>query len=114
MTKYIAYILLLFTDEDGKAIDNGSNKKQMILTRLGCYDEVGVCVFCAQFFHVQEDYRPSFSTIVYQEKRALYYEKKRKEEEYWDPLKMMEKDREMMDKTLSSTSLNGALNDKTS
>lgn len=59
-----------------------------------CYDKVGVCVFCAQFFHEPEDYRPTYQTIVYQEKKTAYFENKRREREYWDPLKMLEKDRE--------------------
>jgi hypothetical protein len=93
----------------------GVKKSQMVLQRLGCYDkvslntdndtlllalyfqQVGVCVFCAQFFQVQEDYRPSYSSIVHQEKKAAYIENKRREQEYWDPLKMMEKDRELME-----------------
>jgi hypothetical protein len=59
-----------------------------------CYDTVGVCVFCAQFFQSPEDYRPSYQAIVYQEKKTAYFENKRREREYWDPLKMLEKDRE--------------------
>jgi len=92
-----------------------SNKKQMILQRLGCYDQVGVCVFCAQFFQVQEEYRPSYSTIVFQEKRAAYLENKRREEEYWDPLKMMEKDRANLEIRKNKTqALNNATNGNSS
>eukprot|EP01038_Epipyxis_sp_PR26KG_P007730 gene7730-10505_t len=61
------------------------------------YDEVGVCVFCAQFFDIQEEYRPSFQTITHQERKAAYLEDKRRQEEYWDPLKMCEKDREAIE-----------------
>lgn len=58
-----------------------------------CYDQVGVCVFCTQFFQEPEDYRPSYAMITYEERRALHLEAKRKEREYWDPLKMVEDDR---------------------
>ena len=59
-----------------------------------CYDKVGVCCFCAQFFQEPEEYRPSYHMITYQERKAAHFENKRREREYWDPLKMMEKDRE--------------------
>ena len=59
-----------------------------------CYDKVGVCCFCAQFFQEPEEYRPSYHMITYQERKAAHFENKRREKEYWDPLKMMEKDRE--------------------
>jgi hypothetical protein len=59
-----------------------------------CYDKVGVCIFCAQFFQEPDDYRPSYQAIVYQEKKTAYFETKRREREYWDPLKMLDKDRE--------------------
>lgn len=59
-----------------------------------CYDKVGVCCFCAQFFQEPEEYRPSYQMITYQERKAAHFENKRREREYWDPLKMMEKDRE--------------------
>jgi len=65
-----------------------------------CYDNVGVCVFCAQFFHVQEDYRPSYQAIIMHERQAAYMEAKRRDEEYWDPLKMVEKDRLLEDKRM--------------
>lgn len=76
----------------------GHDKKQAILTRLGCYESSSVCIFCAQFFTHQEEYRPSYNTITFQERKAVYFENKRKEQEYWDPLKMMEKDRLIMEK----------------
>ena len=65
-----------------------------------CYDNVGVCVFCAQFFHVQEDYRPSYQAIIMHERQAAFMEAKRRETEYWDPLKMVEKDRQLEDKRM--------------
>jgi hypothetical protein len=58
-----------------------------------CYDQVGVCRFCTQFFGEPEDYRPSFQNITFQERKAAHFEQKRREREYWDPLKMLEKDR---------------------
>lgn len=68
-------------------------KIQLLSSVPACYDEVGVCVFCAQFFQVQEEYRPSYLTITQTEKRAAARESRRRELEYWDPLKMVEKDR---------------------
>lgn len=65
-----------------------------------CYDNVGVCVFCAQFFQVQEDYRPSYQAIIMHERQAAFMEAKRRETEYWDPLKMVEKDRQLEDKRM--------------
>ncbi len=63
-----------------------------------CYDMVGVCIFCAQFFQAPEEYRPSYQAIVYEEKKTAYFERKRREREYWDPLKMLEKDRDAYEK----------------
>lgn len=59
-----------------------------------CYEGVDICRFCAQFFNDQEKYRPSFEAIAYEERKATFFETKRLETEYWDPLKMCEKDRE--------------------
>jgi hypothetical protein len=59
-----------------------------------CYEGVDICRFCAQFFNDQEKYRPSFDAIAYEERKATFFETKRLETEYWDPLKMCEKDRE--------------------
>lgn len=70
-----------------------------------CYDQVGVCVFCAQFFHTPEKYRPSYQQIVHEEKRAAYMEQKEREREYWDPLRMVEKDRERQEKFLADQQL---------
>lgn len=65
-----------------------------------CYDEVLVCLLCSQFFHKQAEYRPSFEQIKYEERRQAYLETKRREKEYWDPLRMCEKDRELMEAEL--------------
>lgn len=62
-----------------------------------CYDQVGVCVFCTQFFQEPEEYRPSYDRITYEERKAAFFEMKRKEREYWDPLKMVEADRERLE-----------------
>jgi hypothetical protein len=66
--------------------------------RLGavprCYEGVDVCRFCSQFFHNQEEYRPSFDTVAREERRAQALETKLLEKAYWDPLLMVEKDRE--------------------
>lgn len=59
-----------------------------------CYEGVDICRFCAQFFNDQEKYRPSFEAIAYEERKSTFFETKRLETEYWDPLKMCEKDRE--------------------
>lgn len=59
-----------------------------------CYEGVDICRFCSQFFNDQEKYRPSFEAIAYEERKAAFFETKRLETEYWDPLKMCEKDRE--------------------
>ena len=58
-----------------------------------CYDEVLVCLMCSQYFQKQEEYRPSFEQIAYEGRRLAYLETKRRELEYWDPLRMCEKDR---------------------
>jgi hypothetical protein len=59
-----------------------------------CYTEVSVCVFCSQFFHVQEDYRPTFQRITYNERKTEYLEGLERDKEYWDPLKMLEEARD--------------------
>jgi hypothetical protein len=60
-----------------------------------CYDKVYVCLFCSQHFlhDAQEDYRPSVDSVAYQGRKAAYHEAKRVEREYWDPLRMCDKDR---------------------
>jgi hypothetical protein len=65
-----------------------------------CYDEVAVCSFCSQFFEHPEEYRPTFQKIYHDERVAHDRELKRIEEEYWDPLKMSEKFRELEEKQL--------------
>jgi hypothetical protein len=75
-------------------MDRGSQKI------VRCWEQCLVCVFCAQFFHVQEDYRPSYQAIIMHERQAAYMEAKRRDEEYWDPLKMVEKDRLLEDKRM--------------
>jgi hypothetical protein len=67
------------------------DKKLSDLSR--CYDDVGVCLFCAQFFHDQDSYRPPFETIYYEERKKAHLEQKRLEKEYWDPLKKSEQAR---------------------
>lgn len=59
-----------------------------------CYEGVKICLFCSQFFDIQEEYRPSFNTLQNEIRLKQHNEKKRLEKEYWDPLKMIEKDRE--------------------
>jgi len=60
-----------------------------------CYNDTAVCTFCAQFFVEQDRYRPSMEKIEYEQRRAAYFEAKRKEKERNDPLKMLEKDQAM-------------------
>jgi hypothetical protein len=62
------------------------------------YDQVRVCIFCAQFFHVQEGYRPSYSDLVIAEKLERQHETQRVALEYWDPLKMCEKNRDELER----------------
>lgn len=62
-----------------------------------CYDDVLVCLICSQFFHKQGEYRPSFEQTQYEKRKLAHFEAKRREKEYWDPLRMMEKDRELME-----------------
>lgn len=78
--------------------DKEKSKSKDLLSIM--YNEVRVCFFCAQFFHDQEGYRPSFATIVYEEKKAAYMENKKKELQYWDPLQMVENDREMLEQRI--------------
>jgi hypothetical protein len=62
-----------------------------------CYDDVLVCLICSQFFHKQGEYRPSFEQTEYEKRKQAHFEAKRREKEYWDPLRMVEKDRELME-----------------
>ena len=84
----------------GKNKDKGKDKSKSKDLLSIMYNEVRVCFFCAQFFHNQEEYRPSFATIVYEEKKAAYMENKKKELQYWDPLQMVENDREMLEQRI--------------
>ncbi len=85
----------------------GSNDPGVLGTVPRCYDEVGVCVFCAQFFHVQEEYRPSFQAITYQERKTQHFDNKRKEKEYWDPLEMIKRDRDLLESMQNTNMMNG-------
>jgi hypothetical protein len=58
-----------------------------------CYEGIKICLYCSQFFHQQDFYRPSFDSIKKEQKEQTKNELKRLEKEYWDPLKMIEKDR---------------------
>ena len=60
-----------------------------------CYSEVKVCSFCAQFFRDQDMYRPSYKQIVYQEKKEVYDRNKVLLLEKNDPLKIVERKREI-------------------
>jgi hypothetical protein len=75
-----------------------------------CYDDARVCYFCAQFFLVQEDYRPTFQQITYEERKTLHFDQLRREKEYWDPLLMASKDKDLaeMNKTTTGTSTEDA------
>lgn len=86
-------------NEESEVVKKKPKKKQSItderLTAIPrCYDEVPVCTFCSQFFQKQEAYRPSYMQITYEERLAVFQETRRREKEYWDPLKMCEKDME--------------------
>jgi hypothetical protein len=83
---------------------NGNHSSYDTVPR--CYDEVRVCVFCAQFFQEPDEYRPSYAQITYQERKTAYLEKKQKEREYWDPLKMIEVDRKRLEESQEVTIVN--------
>ena len=57
-----------------------------------CYDEVRICRFCSQFFHDQEEYRPSFDSIRQSERRKLILARQSSRDSL-DPLKLCEDDR---------------------
>ena len=59
-----------------------------------CYDDVSVCIYCSQFFKDQDSYRPTFETVQYEERKKHFFEQKRLEKAYWDPLAMSEADKE--------------------
>jgi hypothetical protein len=70
-------------------------KIQERLSRMPrCYSDVPICTFCSQFFQNQADYRPSYSDITFQERKNKFLHTQAKEKELWDPLKLVEKDRE--------------------
>eukprot|EP00596_Hydrurales_sp_CCMP1899_P005496 CAMPEP_0119045794 /NCGR_PEP_ID=MMETSP1177-20130426/42651_1 /TAXON_ID=2985 /ORGANISM="Ochromonas sp, Strain CCMP1899" /LENGTH=412 /DNA_ID=CAMNT_0007018155 /DNA_START=89 /DNA_END=1327 /DNA_ORIENTATION=+ len=69
-------------------------KMHVSRSSINVYDQVLVCLFCSQFFQSQEEYRPSYAEMVHSEKRASHLEALERERQYWDPLKMVEKDKE--------------------
>ena len=80
-----------------------TKKKVPEITPIKVYSDVLVCLFCSQFFYEQEKYRPSFADMVKAEKAAARRERLAREREYWDPLRMVEKDRELEETALKST-----------
>jgi hypothetical protein len=62
-----------------------------------CYEGIKICLYCSQFFHQQNFYRPSFDSVKKEQRLQTRNELKRLEKEYWDPLKMIEKDREAIE-----------------
>eukprot|EP01041_Mallomonas_annulata_P011555 gene11555-24167_t len=75
--------------------DEDINEKLVQIPR--CYDQIRVCRFCSQFFHDLERYRPSFEAVAIEERRKIALLREKQEKEYWDPLKMCEKDRMQAD-----------------
>lgn len=71
-----------------------SNNDERIELIPKCYEGIKICTFCSQFFYLQETYRPSFEQIKKEEKLIQRNEIKRLEKQYWDPLSMLDKDRE--------------------
>ena len=67
-----------------------------------CYNDVSVCHFCSQFFMDQDGYRPSLEKLEYEERKKAHFATKRKEKEKWDPVRMLEKDREEWAKVLEA------------
>ena len=66
------------------------SKSRLIVPR--CYDEVRICRFCSQFFHDQEEYRPSFESIRQSERRKMLMSRQVSKDRL-DPLKLCEEDR---------------------
>ena len=60
---------------------------------ISVYDKVPVCLFCSQFFQLQEDYRPSYADVLHKEKKASHLALVEQERQYWDPLMMLDKDK---------------------
>lgn len=76
--------------------DSNESKKDSRLNAIPrCYDEVRVCVFCAQFFKNQNEYRPSYEDIMYSEKKLIKDEVKAKEIQKNDPYLLVKKDRQL-------------------
>jgi hypothetical protein len=101
-----------------------SNKQKSFLDKMAerlsvvprCYDQVPVCFFCAQFFQSSEAYRPSYDRIYYLERKAVHDDTVARNKAYWDPLKMVEKDREATERaellaTPSVSLIEGSSND---
>lgn len=65
-----------------------------IIGKLSRYDEVSICLFCSQFFIDQEEYRPTYELLASQEIKKKNELKQKQEEAYWDPLLMLEADRQ--------------------
>ena len=97
----------------GAEAPEGSSKAQAYLEKMAerlsvvprCYDEVPVCTFCAQFFHDSEQYRPSYDKIYYDERKAAHMKAREKERLYWDPLLLVERDREVKEILSQSVAL---------
>ena len=59
------------------------------------YDYTAVCAFCAQFFNNPDEYRPSYSQVVAEEKLERSILQQKQDELKWDPLALLEADRKM-------------------
>jgi hypothetical protein len=84
-------------NSDWKASTSNSDTAKVVSVAPRLYDTVRVCTFCAQFFQDQESYRPSYGALVKEEKKKKYDEAVEREKEYWDPLKMCEKNQELLE-----------------
>lgn len=75
---------------------NGDVYQKMHISHssINVYDQVLICLFCSQFFQSQDEYRPSYGDMVHSEKKASYLDLLDRKKKYWDPLKMLEKDKE--------------------
>jgi hypothetical protein len=71
-----------------------------------CYDEVPVCTFCAQFFQESEGYRPSYDKIYFEERKANFLATQAQNKLKWDPLLLVERDREQ-EEQITSISIAG-------
>ena len=70
--------------------EEDDSKTRLIVPR--CYDQVRICRFCSQFFHDQEEYRPSFESIRQSERRKVLLARQVSKDRL-DPLKLCEEDR---------------------